>query len=176
MTHRVRVYPHNDLFNLAHFQRETIRTKLADGDQDGIKLDCLSCLMSLAFSVEALVNFVGYKKVPKWKEYDRFKNKMKKVCAIAGHEFDENVGLHKLIWELKELRDSVAHGKPIEIETEVRSREELREHMQCSWDVNLTPEHVESTYEAVKEFERFLFESCKISIGETLTSAVSVGK
>ncbi|EHU9474426.1 hypothetical protein KZY47_004394 [Vibrio vulnificus] len=132
--------------------------------------------MSLAFSVEALVNFVGYKKVHKWNEYDRFKIKMTKVCAIAGHEFDKNVGLYKLIWELKELRDSVAHGKPIEIETEVKSREELRDKMQCSWDVNLTPEHVESTYKTVKEFEQFLFENCKISIGETLTSAVSVGK
>lgn len=68
MTHRVKVYPHNDLLNLAHFQRETIRRKLATEDHDGIKLDCLSCLISLAFSVEALVNFVGHKKVSKWRE------------------------------------------------------------------------------------------------------------
>ncbi|MEZ9627800.1 hypothetical protein [Aliivibrio fischeri] len=176
MSHRIRVYPHNDLFNLAHYQREGIRNKLNNGDKNGLKLDCLSCLISLAFTVEALVNFVGHKKVPNWKERDSYKDKMKKICAVSGCEYDQNVGLNKTLWDLKVLRDSVAHGKPIELETKVKSREELREKMQCSWDKNLMPEYVESTYEVVKEFECFLFDNCKISIGETLTSAVSIGK
>lgn len=175
MTHRVKVYPHNDLLNLAHFQRETIRRKLATEDHDGIKLDCLSCLISLAFSVEALVNFVGHKKVSKWREFDRYKNKMVKVCARAGVAFDENVGIYEKLWQLKLLRDDVAHGKPIEIETDVTSRNELREQMCCPWDANLTPETVEKMFEAVKEFEKLLFINCKINIGETLTSAVRIG-
>ncbi|SHG07896.1 hypothetical protein [Vibrio gazogenes] len=175
MTYRVKVYPHNDLLNLAHFQRETIRKKLADENLDGIKLDCLSCLVSLAFSVEALVNFVGYKKIPKWKEFDRYKNKITKVCAKAGVEFDKSVGLYEKLWQLKELRDHVAHGEPIEIETDVTTREELREQMSCPWDSCLTPEIVETMFRTVKEFEKLLFTNCHINVGETLTSAVRVG-
>ncbi|EKO3573764.1 hypothetical protein P0E94_003474 [Vibrio metschnikovii] len=176
MTHRVRVYPHNDLMNLAHYQRETIRAKVANEDRDGIKLDCLSCLISLAFSVEALVNFVGYKKVDKWKEFDRYINKITKVCAKAGVEFDKNVGMYAQLWQLKKLRDDVAHGKPIEINTEVNTREELRERMSCPWDVNLTPETVEAMFVVVKDFEKLLFNNCQINIGDTLTSAVRVGQ
>ncbi|EHZ2903907.1 hypothetical protein M5225_004634 [Vibrio vulnificus] len=176
MTHRVKVYPHNDLMNLAHFQLKTIRTKIANEDSDGIKLDCLSCLISLAFSVEALVNFVGHKKLDKWKEFDKYINKITKVCAKAGVEFDKNVGIYSKLWQLKTLRDEVAHGKPIEIETKVATREELREKMSCPWDVSLTPENVESMFVAVKDFEKLLFKNCQINIGETLTSAVRVGQ
>ena len=100
---------------------------------------------------------------------------MVKVCARAGVAFDENVGIYEKLWQLKLLRDDVAHGKPIEIETDVTSRNELREQMCCPWDANLTPETVEKMFEAVKEFEKLLFINCKINIGETLTSAVRIG-
>ncbi|MDV7106369.1 hypothetical protein R3X26_18460 [Vibrio sp. TH_r3] len=49
-----------------------LREKIANEDNDGIKLDGLSCLISLALSVEALVNFVGHKEVDKWKEFDQY--------------------------------------------------------------------------------------------------------
>ncbi len=99
---------------------------------------------------------------------------MIKVCVFAGEAFDENVGRYKTIWELKELRDSVAHGKPIEIETDVKTREELREQMKCPWDKYLTPEYIEIAYKTVKEFQYFLFENCNIAIGQTLTSSVPI--
>ncbi|MEZ8174278.1 MULTISPECIES: hypothetical protein [Vibrio] len=173
---RVRVYPHNDLMNLAHYQRDTIRNKLAAGEEDALALDCLSCLVSLAFSVEALVNFVGSKRVKGWKERKPYYDKISQVCSTAGEEFDKSVGIYKSLWELKELRDSIAHGKPIEFTTDVKTRDELRAQMQCPWDSSLTPEHVETTYEIVKNFERMLFKNCNITIGETVTSAVMAGK
>ena len=173
---RVRIYPHNDLMNLAHYQRETIRNKLEMGKENALALDCLSCLISLAFSVEALVNFVGSKRVKGWKERRTYYEKISQVCSVAGKEFDKSVGLYKSLWDLKELRDSIAHGKPIEFTSDVKERDGLRAQMQCPWDRKLTPEHVEITYEMVKEFERMLLENCNINIGETITSAVMAGK
>lgn len=173
---RVRVYPHNDLMNLAHYQRKTIRSKLTAGEEDALALDCLSCLIFLAFSVEALVNFIGLKRVKGWKERSPYYDKISQVCSVAGKEFDKNVGIYKSLWELKELRDSIAHGKPIEFTTDVKDRDELRKQMQCPWESSLTPDHVETTFEYVKTFERMLFENCNITIGETLTSAVMAGK
>ena len=173
---RVRVYPHNDLMNLAHYQRETIRDKLATGEEYALALDCLSCLVSLAFSVEALVNFVGSKRVKGWKERKSYYEKISEVCSAAGEEFDKSVGIYKSLWELKELRDSIAHGKPIELTTDSKTRDELRVKMQCPWDSHLIPDHVESAYEIVKNFERMLFKNCNITIGETVTSAVMTGK
>ncbi len=72
---KIQVYPHNDLLNLAYFQRNSIKKKLEDPESEGIKLDCLACLISLAFSVEAIVNFVGHKKIDNWKEKDHFRQK-----------------------------------------------------------------------------------------------------
>ncbi|WP_325890997.1 hypothetical protein [Grimontia sp. NTOU-MAR1] len=173
---RVRVYPHNDLMNLAHYQRETIRNKVAADEEDAVALDCLSCLVSLAFSVEAIVNLVGTKRVKGWKERKPYYVKISQVCSVAGVEFDKSVGVYKSLWELKELRDSIAHGKPIEFTTDAKTRDELRVQMQCPWDSSLTPDYVETAYETVKTFERMLFENCKIAVGETVTSAVMAGK
>lgn len=75
MKSKVKVFPHNDLFNLAHYHREQMNKKLESGGRDGISLDCMSCLIALAFTVEALVNLVGHKRIDKWKERDGYLKK-----------------------------------------------------------------------------------------------------
>lgn len=145
-----------------------------DGIKDAIGLDCMSCLISLAFTTEALVNFVGKKRVRHWKEKNYYMPKMDQVCAQAGLKFSKHTEPYKTLWELKELRDSMAHGKPEEFETEIKDRDDLRKAMECEWDKNLTPTYVNSAYDQVKEFERLLFVNCKISVGETITSIVDL--
>jgi len=174
MTHRVRVFPHNDLLNLAHYQRETINKKVEDGIEDALALDCTGCLISLAFSVEALVNLIGHKRVDYWKEQRPYMEKMTDICSVAGLNFNKCVEPYKSVWELKKLRDSLAHGKPVETNTTAQTREELRKQMECPWDTKLTPEYVNDVYDQVKKFENDLFIRCKISKGETLTSAVGL--
>ena len=68
MAFRIRIYPHNDLGNLARYHREVVNAKVTSGDLDGISLDCMSFFIALAFSVEAFVNFIGSKKVKNWNE------------------------------------------------------------------------------------------------------------
>lgn len=174
MSHRVRVYPHNDLFNLAHYQKGVINNKVEQGVEDALSLDCLSCLISLAFTVEALVNFVGNKRVRDWQERKPYRKKISQVCQVARLNFDETVEPFSTLWTLKELRDVIAHGKPLEIRTIASTREELRAAMACPWDSNLNPDFINTAYDQVKAFERLLFVNCKIRIGQTLTSAVGV--
>jgi len=172
MSYRVKIYPHNDLFNLAHYQREVINSKKAKGVKDAIGLDCLGCLISLAFTVEALVNFVGHKKITGWQERQTYKQKIKQVCTEANLNFDAHNEPFKTLWQLKDLRDSIAHGQPIEATTTVNSRDGLRQSMECPWDQHLTTEYINHAYDTVTEFERQLFENCQIMITDTLTSAV----
>ena len=73
---RVQIYPHNDLTNLAHYHLEVINNKVEKKVEEAIALDCMSCLIALAFSVEAIVNFVGSKKVKAWKEKRPYDEKM----------------------------------------------------------------------------------------------------
>ncbi|WP_418103800.1 hypothetical protein [Vibrio harveyi] len=173
----VKVYPHNDLLNLAYYQISTIRTKVVGGEHDGLGLDCLACLISLSFSVEAIINFVGSKRVDGWKERDSYKNKIEKVCAVAGQEFDSSVGIYNVLWQLKELRDSIAHGKPSEqITTDAQTREQLFEQMECPWDKASNPENVEATYKAVLQFQNVLFEGCELRLIDTTTYSRTVAK
>lgn len=172
MSHRIRVYPHNNLLNLAHYQREVINNKESEGIEDALALDCLSCLISLAFSVEALVNFVGQKKIADWQERQHYRNKINQVCEEASLVFNENEEPFETLSQLKRLRDSIAHGQPIEVTTSVSSREELQRAMECPWDQYLTSEYINHAYEMVDQFKRNLFLSCQIAAGQTLTSAV----
>jgi hypothetical protein len=171
VSHRIHVYPHNDLLNLASYQKGVIEQKLNEGIQDALALDCMACLISLGFSVEALVNFVGSKKVRDWVERRPYLDKVNQVCESVGLEFDRAQEPYARIWELKDLRDSLAHGQPIETGTTARNREELREVMQCPWDQHLNPEYIFESYHAVKEFKRLLLDHGGIALGQTLTSA-----
>ena len=72
---------------------------------------------------------------------------------------------------LQGLRNSMAHGKPIETDVAVNSREELRSAMSCVRGDYLTPEFINAAYAAVKQFKVLLFNGCGITVGESLTSA-----
>lgn len=169
---KVRVYPHNDLLNLAHYQLEVINDKLAHGVEEAISLDCLGCIISMAFSVEANVNFVGCQKVPGWRERRPYRYKVNKVCEVAGLAFDETAEPFATIWQLKETRDMIAHGQPFEGNVNVRTTEELHTAMECPWGQHLTPEYINNAYEQLKEFKHILFKGAGISLASTLTSSV----
>ena len=173
MSIKVRVFPHNDLLNLAHYQLEIINTKVENKEEDALALDCLACLISLAFSVESLFNFVGYKRLKKWEEdkveRKSYKEKFKIVCVPAGFSVEEEPFI--TLWELKELRDSVAHSKSYIREAEAKSTEEIKKEMECSWDAKLTPEYVNHMYAVVKQFKKDLLEGAKIPLAESITSA-----
>lgn len=173
---RVRIYPHNDLLNLAHYQREVINGKVADGIEEAIALDCLSCIVSMAFAVEALVNFVGHNRVAEWQERRPYRAKVNEVCESAGISFDDTIDPFFTVWQLKETRDMIAHGQPYESNVNVGTREELRAAMECPWNQHLTPGYINHAYEQVKELEHRLFGGAGISIGSTLTSSIRAGR
>lgn len=170
-----KVYPHNDLMNLSYHHVKIIRKKLESGENSGIKLDCTSALISMAFTIEALINFVGHKKLGRWKERIKYHKKLNKVCNIAGIDKDNNKGIFDAISTLKIIRDEIAHGKPVEDEDESASSDSIDKLMCCSWDEHCSPEFVEEAFEAVKQFRNKLFEGCDIKIGSTLTSATGWG-
>lgn len=176
MAYRARVYPHNDLLNLAHYHREVIERKHNHGIKDAIALDCMSCVIALAFSVEAIVNFVGAKVITNWKERLSYQDKMATIGDALGLDLDFSMEPYKTLYLLKETRDQMAHGKPIESTAEASSREAMRRAMECPWDNLLTPKFTEHAYEQVKTFEHCVLSRAGISIAETLTSAVGVQK
>lgn len=174
MSHEAKVYPHNDLLNLAYYHRGVIEKKLKEGNREAIALDCMSCLIALAFSVEAIANFVGYKAVPEWNERASYADKMTLLGKNFGFEFDKCREPYDALQILKTIRDQMAHGKPVQSKAEVSGRDALRRAMNSPWDDYLTPKFSFNAFEQVKAFEKNLLELANIPLVETLTSGTGV--
>ena len=127
-----RIYPHNDLLNLSYHHLKVIRQKLENGVEEGISLDCTSALIALAFSVEAIINFVGTRVEANWKERKSYHKKLKKVCKAASIDMDSENEMLEAIGILKNIRDEIAHGKPIEGEDKLACAESVDKLMKCS--------------------------------------------
>jgi len=171
MTHRVHVYPHNDLLNLAHYHHQIINRKVNESIEDAVALDCMSCIVALAFSVEALINFIGSKCVSDWKERRPFPEKIKAVMKALSLCYDESIEPYQTVATLKNIRDQIAHGQPIEKTAHVSSTADLKEVMKTAWDSYLTPAFCNLAYMRVQDFERKVLERSGIPIEATITSA-----
>lgn len=171
MAFRVRHYPHNDLLNLAHYHREVINSKVAQDSVDGLALDCTSCLIALAFGVEALINFVGARKVTDWNEGAKSPLKLRAVTKQLGIAMQPTQEPFATLGMLRQVRNGLAHGKPVEKTAQATSREQLQAATQAPWQPYLQPEIVNAAFEQVVAFRRMLFERAGIRWVDTLTSA-----
>ncbi|WP_396334125.1 hypothetical protein [Burkholderia anthina] len=172
MPFRIRRYPHNDLLNLAHYHHQTIEKKRAAGDNDGIALDCTSCLIALAFSVEALFNFVGSQKVREWDERAHSPEKVATLAKSLNLPLESQEEPYEAIKILRTIRNGLAHGQPHESTADVSSHSELARQMQAPWDPYRNPDTVFALHRQVKDLQKKLFEAAGIRVGETLTSAI----
>ena len=175
MTHRIQVYPHNDLFNTAHYHLGVINEKVDNDKKDAISLDCISCIIALSFGIEAFVNFLGEKKINDWDEREKFEKKIRKIHKDVGYKFDKGKEPFKTVWKLKLLRDSMAHGKPKRANVGAKSKEELWAHMKTSWDDSMNPEFVNDAYDKVKEWKKELLKAADLTLASTVTSAIGSG-
>jgi hypothetical protein len=172
---RVQIYPHNSFESLAQYHVGTVREKLATANYDCIGLDGISAVVAMAFAVEAILNFVGAKRVPGWKERAPFRSKVTALAVRLNFKFDASVEPFKTLLVLKQARDTMAHGQPVEFEVEVQSDREIGRSMQPTWSSEIKPEFVLAAYDQVNEFKRFLFAKARIKPSASYTSASSVG-
>ena len=122
------IYVHNDLSNAAHHFKTQIEAKIKSGDRTGITFEYMACLIILAFTFEAKINFLGHKLVARWNERQSFNDKVTEVLNHLKINPDWTVRPYSSISTLKKFRDSIVHGKPIETTSDketVLSAEEI---------------------------------------------------
>ena len=111
-TAKKNIHIHNDISNTANHLRIRIEEMEAAGDRKGIALDITACLVMLAFTFESRLNFIGEKKLPDFKERRGFDKKVAKVLKALELDPDFSKRPYSSIKELKDFRDTIAHGKP----------------------------------------------------------------
>ena len=110
------VYIHNDLSTAAWYFKERFEEKLKKGERDGIAFDIMACLVMLAFTFEAKLNFLGDRLIEDWNERMAFDKKVSTVFDHLKIARDEKQRPYSSMELLKQFRDTLAHGKPIKEE------------------------------------------------------------
>ncbi|WP_340481350.1 hypothetical protein [Vibrio anguillarum] len=150
------IYPHNDLWNIAFHHLTTAIDKESTGKRAGIVLDCQSSILFMALAVEATINFVGHRVVDNWNERKPYHKKLKKICLIAELQLEQDSNIEHAFSNLKSVRDSMAHGKPVY--GSAWDTTEAREKMNSFWGADINVEYVKQLYECVRPFCTSLIE------------------
>ena len=170
------VFIHNDLGNAAYHFKDRFDTWDKNNSGEGISLEIMAGLAMLAFTVEARINFLGYELFDKWPERDSFYTKLGLVSDKLGIDADQNKNPYCSIKDLKEFRDTLAHGKPISLsdpdnnET-IMTQDEIDNlgYLTADWEQYLTLEFFNQAYDDVEQIWREQLKLSKLSIIETLS-------
>lgn len=157
------VYPHNDLRDMADYHIGNILLKISQKSTNGLRYECMSSVIALAFSVEALINMVGWWRVPDWVERDKFAAKTRVLEKRFHIRLDKDTEPFKSIMQLKKIRDDLAHAKP-----ELRKYSGVGEgrglELAPSWAKQVTTERVLDFHQQVRQFEADLLRVARIQI------------
>ena len=169
------LYIHNDLSNAAFHFKNAIDKKLENDDRTGIAFYYLACLVMTAFTFEAKINFLGAKLIQGWNEWQRFDEKVTQVFAYLKITPDWNKRPYSSIKSLQDFRNSVAHGKPVEIEYDeevVVPQDELdrRVDLSAEWHKACAPDNVNAVHSDVEAIWKELLTRSKLSVFDTMTS------
>lgn len=158
----MRIYIHNDLMNAADHLKRKIDERIKNGDRDGIGLDIMACLTIMAFAFEAQIKFLGHKLIENWEERKPYLVKFEKVTKKTEHRgrLQLTAAFHGKK-ELKEFRDTPAHGKPQEIkgekeETIAREELERRNLLKAEWHNSLTEDFLTRAHDDTEAIWRKL--------------------
>lgn len=118
-----KVYVHNDLSQAATYFADTIKEKTEKGTRDAIMFDGMASAVLVAFAFEAKLNFMGSQllkngKLTEWNEFQSHTKKLKKVFGVLGIPVEMEKRPLSSMHKMKTLRDILAHGKPVEAETD----------------------------------------------------------
>ncbi|WP_350298129.1 DNA-processing protein DprA [Pseudomonas putida] len=111
-----KIHIHNDISSTAHHLKARIEEMEVAGNRHGIALDITACLVMLAFTFESRMNFIGEQKISGFKERRWFAKKLEDVLKVLGISPDFSVRPYSSIKQLKDFRDTIAHGKPDSID------------------------------------------------------------
>jgi hypothetical protein len=117
-TAKKNIFIHNDISNTANHLKKRIEEKDEVGDRQGIALDITACLVMLSFTLKSRLNFVGEQRIAGWKERRGFDKKVETLLRALELEPDFRKRPYSSIKELKDFRDTIAHGKPDTIEVD----------------------------------------------------------
>jgi hypothetical protein len=168
---------HNDLSNAAFHFKRSVEAKAKDPNPVGITFDYMAMAIMVAFTFEAKINFMGWKLIQGWKEYQHFPEKVKQVYVALKMSADTTKRPYSSLENMKKFRDMVAHGKPQVIERDevvLMKAEDLDRDVDLSgeWEKACAPELVMQAYEDLDTVWQEMLRKSGLQLWDTMTTGV----
>jgi hypothetical protein len=132
-------------------------------------------LVMLAFAAEAKFNFLGWRLFgEKWNERQAAFKKVDEVLASLKIAADFTQRPFRTLNELRDFRDTMAHGKPVEVREEkevIITAEELDDmgFLRAEWENWVKLEYLQSARADLDDIWKMLLAAAKLEIFDTLT-------
>jgi hypothetical protein len=163
---------HNDLSNCAWDLQKRMQKQFDEDTTAGVYHTMMASLVFSAFSIEAKVNFVGWKTLKDgWPERANLREKIDLLNEILELGLDWGERPLQSVAQLKRFRDVLAHGKP-EIVNEaivVKVEPSVWDALKGQWEESVKPDFVKRCIEDENALWNILLESARIKPHETLT-------
>ena len=173
VTGKAEVLIHNHLANSAYWFKQQIEKKIESGDRSGIAFDYLGCAVCIAFTNEAHINFFGCKVVKGFNEREYFDGKVATVLAALKIPVIWETRPLSSVRAMKNLRDTLAHGKPAEIRYEkvtsaTPDQQEIINNLKADWQKALTHGPVMEAYFDMDNLFNSMLEKSGLKLFDTI--------
>lgn len=173
VTGKADVYLHNHLANSAYWFKQQIEKKIESGDRSGIAFDYLACATAIAFTNEAHINFFGIKCVKGFIEREYFEGKVARVFTAFKMPIVWETRPLSSVKAIKDLRDTLAHGKPAEIHynnvtSATPDQQNIIDNLRADWQKTLTHEPIMTAYKDMDILFKELLEKSGLSLFDTI--------
>lgn len=180
VTRTKKVYVHNDISQAATTFKDATQEK-AKGDRTGIGYYGMATAVLTAFAFEAKLNFMGAQlaknnKIPSWNEFQSWDKKVKIVFGALGLSTDKTTRPLATMEKMKRLRDTVAHGKPVELTTTeiiTGTPEDIDlaagANLSAGWETECTPESVAEGVADLDTLWKQMVEKSGLDLFDTIT-------
>jgi hypothetical protein len=133
----------------------------------------------VAFAFEANLNFMGnylhkMGKIGSWEEKAKYYKKLDKVFGAIGIKVEKDKRPLRSMERMKALRDTSAHGKPVELKGDDEkdgTQEELRKsaNLAADWEAKVKPEVVAEMVSDLDELWKLMIQKSGIPVYDTMT-------
>lgn len=164
---------HKDLWRVVKRQLDYSKV-----NPKGAFYDDLVAMVFAFHALEAYLNYVGELLAPQiWidernyfrkEPYRGFDGKVRKVLELCGlPEPKRELRPYKTVWDLKELRDLMAHAKPERLALDVHHHiDEEPPLLSTSLDTTVTAENAQNAYEDIATFAQSLHNAARSEISD----------
>lgn len=180
VTRTKKVYVHNDISQAATTLNDATQAKVK-GDRTGIGYYGMATAVLIAFAFEAKLNFMGAQlakanKISAWNEFQSWEKKVKIVFGALGLSTDKTTRPFATMEKMRRLRDTVAHGKPVELTTTeimTATSEEIdtaaAANLSAGWETECTPASVAEGVADLDSIWKQMVKKSGLNLFDTIT-------